>query len=353
MTNIDYFSNKDNFSKYLRIESECVCPGISEESLNVTIAIPTFGRADLLREAILSCLSQTFNEKYEILVVDNDPGTDSDSARILHELNDGRITYYKNKENIGCLPNFNRCIELARGRYIIMLHTDDLLDPEFLDIVMPIVGKHPEIDMLVPGKRILRNGIFEKQKGFPAISKYLGLADRVVRIAPKDFALYNIVGGPMGILMKREYCLELGGFDENTHPVADYAFWTRYATAFNSLLLPMELGTYRFIDNISSGAGIAEQYLIHEHRLISALISQNGYGRAMKGYLFEYIHFRARRLSINPLDIFMKTCGKPYKPGILNRLMFVWVVFVRSASYLARLISSRIKARRPESLASH
>ena len=146
MTDSRYFINKDFYSKHSHVNSLLIKASKFAEPLKYSIVIPTYGRADLLKDALESCFRQTYSGDIEILVVDNDPVRENATEELISEISDDRIAYYKNAENIGCLPNFNRCIELAKSEYIIMLHTDDLLDSGFLDTVIPLLEDNADID---------------------------------------------------------------------------------------------------------------------------------------------------------------------------------------------------------------
>src|SRR5690349_24713204 len=45
---------------------------------------------------------------------------------------DPRVRLVRNESNAGVQANWNRCLELARGRYFKLLPQDDLLAPECL-----------------------------------------------------------------------------------------------------------------------------------------------------------------------------------------------------------------------------
>ena len=73
-----YFAPEDCFAAYRQVPSELVIDGGALATPAITIAIPTFRRPDLLREAISSALSQRTDCPYEVIVVDND--TDREGA---------------------------------------------------------------------------------------------------------------------------------------------------------------------------------------------------------------------------------------------------------------------------------
>jgi len=108
----------------------------------VTIAIPTYNRVDLLKEAIESVLSQTYKD-FELLICDN-ASTDN-TEKMVSTFSDPRIKYHKNKNNIGMMNNWNKCVELSRGKYLMILGDDDKLYPEFLKTSLEVHRDNPKI----------------------------------------------------------------------------------------------------------------------------------------------------------------------------------------------------------------
>ena len=86
----------------------------------VSVIIPFYEGIDWLREAIDSVLSQTFDD-YEIIVVND--GSNEDTSDFLRQYGE-KIVYIK-KENGGPSTARNVGIEIATGRYIAFLDSDD------------------------------------------------------------------------------------------------------------------------------------------------------------------------------------------------------------------------------------
>lgn len=96
----------------------------------VTIAIPTYNRADgFLEEALKSALQQSY-DPIEVLVSDN-CSTDATSD-LVKKYDQTDLRYIRHEKNLGALGNFNFCVEAARGEYFLMLHDDDRIDPDFV-----------------------------------------------------------------------------------------------------------------------------------------------------------------------------------------------------------------------------
>jgi glycosyltransferase involved in cell wall biosynthesis len=91
----------------------------------VDIIIPVYNRAALVREAIASALDAAPGVPVEIIVVD-DASTD-ETWESLRGYNDPRIRCVRMETNGGQSSARNRGLDLARGKYIKFLDSDDLL----------------------------------------------------------------------------------------------------------------------------------------------------------------------------------------------------------------------------------
>lgn len=92
-----------------------------------SIVIPTFNRKNDLKFAI-TCLLQQSYKNFEIIVSDNH-STD-DTEKIIQQLCSKKIKYNKNDKNLGWIPNLEKGISLAKGKYIILHGDDDFLFEE-------------------------------------------------------------------------------------------------------------------------------------------------------------------------------------------------------------------------------
>ena len=101
------------------------------KSVFFSVIIPTYNQGSLLKKAISSVLSQTFQD-YEIIVVD-DLSKDQ-TQKIVQEFNNDKIIYKKmnNNKNIG--KSRNEGIRLSKGQWIAFLDSDDLWYPKRLKI---------------------------------------------------------------------------------------------------------------------------------------------------------------------------------------------------------------------------
>jgi glycosyltransferase involved in cell wall biosynthesis len=105
---------------------------INEQPL-VSVGIPTYNRPEGLRRT-LECITKQTYKNLEIIVSDNcSPGGDTEAVVREFMVNDSRIQYFRQKENIGSFYNFQFVHEKAQGEYFAWAADDDDRTPEYLE----------------------------------------------------------------------------------------------------------------------------------------------------------------------------------------------------------------------------
>ena len=131
----------------------------------ITIAIPTYKRPKYLKQAIDSAVNQkNVNINYDIIVVNNDPETDMSYIENQYKSSAVSVSFFTNDHNLGMLGNVNRCVELARGKYISFLHDDDLLLDDYICSIGSVL-KNNNIPCLIPKRYLLFEGKSGKKNG--------------------------------------------------------------------------------------------------------------------------------------------------------------------------------------------
>jgi glycosyltransferase involved in cell wall biosynthesis len=100
------------------------------EKIDISVVIPTFNRANLLRRAVESVLRQT-RKPDEIIVVD-DGSTDDTSAVALSF---GKSIRYVRQQNAGSSAARNRGVQEARCEWIAFLDSDDVWTEAHLESI--------------------------------------------------------------------------------------------------------------------------------------------------------------------------------------------------------------------------
>lgn len=116
--------------------------------IKFSITIPAY-KGKFLREAIESCMAQTY-QNYELIIVDDcSPEKLKDIVKPF--LNDNRIKFYRNKKNCGALnvvDNWNICLSYCTGDYVICMGDDDRLLPCCLEEYAKLINQYPNIGVV-------------------------------------------------------------------------------------------------------------------------------------------------------------------------------------------------------------
>jgi glycosyltransferase involved in cell wall biosynthesis len=94
-----------------------------------SVVIPVYNRADVVGDAIRSVLAQTFQD-FEIIVVDD--GSRDNPRAVVESFADPRIRFHR-QENRGGGAARNAGIDLAHGRLVAFLDSDDHYLPQHLE----------------------------------------------------------------------------------------------------------------------------------------------------------------------------------------------------------------------------
>ena len=114
-----------------------------------SIIMPTYNTPyNYLMEAVQSIVNQTFVE-YELIIIDDASVeyTDSNELNKIYSLSE-KIKVIKNNHNKGVAGALNSGLEIARGKYIVRMDSDDIAEPYRLEHQISFLEKNPEIAFL-------------------------------------------------------------------------------------------------------------------------------------------------------------------------------------------------------------
>jgi hypothetical protein len=188
---------------------------------SITVCIPTYNYAHYLGAAISSVLEQSYGD-FELLIAD-DASSDNTAEVVQPFLADERVKFMPNEVNHGMFANFNRCIEIAQGRYIKFLMADDWLAKDFLAEMGALLDENPGLALATSAGWLVDDegaAFGEQQQHFdsgPIVTR-----SRVVEESSRGF---NVVGMPTCTLVRTEAMRAAGGFDADYAPAADVNLW--------------------------------------------------------------------------------------------------------------------------------
>jgi len=217
----------------------------------VSVIIPTYNRANLLVGAIRSVLAQSYRD-FEIIV--SDDGSTDDTKEAIAKFGD-KVKYIYN-ENSG-LPSVarNAGLNIANGKYIAFLDSDDLWLPDKLNTQSVIMENNPSVGMVCSNAIIYGNDSLEKRYLEPGQGKS---GDVFSNLLKNNFIITSTC------LIRKDILEQLGRFTESRllRGIEDYDLWLRVARTWNVIYIDEPLVYYRDIprESIRSNQDAA-QYL--------------------------------------------------------------------------------------------
>lgn len=192
----------------------------------VSIIIPTYNRASLIKKAVESLLNQTY-KNIEILIID-DCSTD-DTEKVIKYYRDDRIIYTKLEINQGAPAARNFGISKANGELIAFLDSDDRWESTKLEKQVKKLSEDKKIGVVYTGIKKISSS-----------STKLLLPQKRKNIL-NDLLIGNCVGSTSTVLIRKDLLLKVGGFDLSFKSCQDWDLFIRLAliTEFDYIQEPL------------------------------------------------------------------------------------------------------------------
>lgn len=194
----------------------------------VSIVIPVYNQWSTTWECLVSILRNTEGISYEVIVADD---SSQDETVHIATLAPG-VRHITNEINIGFLRNCNRAARDAKGKYLLLLNNDTIVQPDWLAPLIQAMEQNDEVGMVGP-MLLYPNGRVQEAGG---IIWRDGSGWNYGRHDVPDRPEYNYIKetdyiSGACLLLKRTLWDEIGGFDERFAPAyyedTDLAFEVR------------------------------------------------------------------------------------------------------------------------------
>ncbi len=190
----------------------------------ISIAIPSFNRAELLLRAVGSVQAQT-DPNWELFIID-DQSTDSawNVAQMLTN-QDERIQCERNAHNRGLAGNFSYAATKGQAPYVLLLAADDQLAPDFLERMRKTGMQRGGLGLLC-GRRVLFYPRTKRRVPYaiPLEGQYAP-GSTVARALANG----NLYGLYSSVVMRREALRAVGGIASDNPWAGDYEAFARIA----------------------------------------------------------------------------------------------------------------------------
>lgn len=207
----------------------------------VSFIVPCYRLAHLLPECINSILSQTYRD-LEVLIMDD--ASPDNTAEVAKAFSDPRVRYIRNDPNLGHLRNYNKGIDMSRGKYIWLISADDYLrKPYVLEKYVEALEANPSAGYaFCPGYGVLNGRETELIGRYPVREQ----RDRVVpgHELLRKLLWWNFVLAASG-LVRRECYNQLGDFPLDMPWAGDWYLWCLFALHFDVAYFAEPMVCYR------------------------------------------------------------------------------------------------------------
>jgi len=188
-----------------------------------SVLVPTYNQAQYLPDCLGSLLKQTF-QNWEAVIV-NDGSTDHTTTVLNeYELKDARFRVF-HKRNGGVASALNEGLKQAKGEWILWLSSDDLFEPDKMEIHLKEIGANSKARFFHTACSILDD-----------VSGHKTMEDMETRKPAREWETLmlfyaNYVNG-ISIAVHREVFDHAGNFSEEYKCGQDFDLWLKASAQY-------------------------------------------------------------------------------------------------------------------------
>jgi len=198
----------------------------------LSVIIASYNHQDYIAETLRSIEEQTFGD-FEIIIVDDGS---SDKTVEVAKSAQSRAQIYT-QQNQGVVAARNRGVDLAKGKYICFVDSDDVVLPERFAKQVPLLDSNSELGLVFADALIIDSQ-----------GAKIGKFGDVYPVVPGDVAqmlALHYCFTPMITVMVRADILRKTGPFEKPGPISDYMKWIEVAHISKVHYDPEPLGCWR------------------------------------------------------------------------------------------------------------
>lgn len=205
----------------------------------ISVMIPHYNRVAYLQKTLESVLAQVTEDlQMEITVLDDCSDTELPDQTV-YRFNHPQVKLIKNEKNLGQMGNINKCIDLARGTWIHILHSDDLVLPGFYQAVRSTAAQFGHA-----GAIFTRHQFIDDRGKVLYLSAALSQVTGTIPGWFEKIAKQQQIQTP-SIVVKKSVYQDVGKFDSGFVMCEDWEMWVRISRKYDVVFIPEVLAAYR------------------------------------------------------------------------------------------------------------
>lgn len=233
------------------------CPKIS-------ICMPTYNYGRFLHKTIESVLEQSFTD-FELLIIDDCSQDESEKVLAAYAARDNRITVRLNERNIGMVPNWNACLQAARGTYVKYLFGDDFLSsPDALRKMVDCLDDDPSVSLVATA----RNMVNEQSDVISSLVTFFKddvlPGTEVINLCLREHQ--NLIGEPTAVMFRREQAVR--GFDARYRQIVDMEMWFYLLEQGRFAYITEPLVSFRLHDGQQTAKNLETMVVLDDYMLL-------------------------------------------------------------------------------------
>jgi alpha-1,3-rhamnosyltransferase len=200
----------------------------------ISVVISAYNHERYVQETLKSILAQTYTDIELIIVNDGSPdNTHKKIEEILPACHSclSRVEYI-NKQNEGVIRSLNKCLALAQGQYVYFIASDDVAEPQAIEVLHNFLDQHPDYGLAVGNNKIIdsqsqrcywgrkRELLYNPDEAYAlTFGDYLHKRNPDINFNGSDFGSYpQLLSGnyvPNGFLVRKNLLDKIGGYSES------------------------------------------------------------------------------------------------------------------------------------------
>ena len=233
---------------------------MESEKNSISIIIPSYNRAQLLKETLKSIESQS-SDNWECIIVDDFSKDDTKDVVLEYSKRNVHFAYYLNEHKKGAQGARNTGLDHAKNDWVIFFDSDNKMHPDFIEVMSSLITNDNGIDVLACCSDVI--DIEKGNTGKVMNPRCKGnIHDNL--FTNKSYVDYNQA------IIRKSRLFEIGGLDEDCPSMQEWDTHIRLSNVAKYDMIEQSLVDYYVGGNdaISSNTkreAIGRLYILRKH----------------------------------------------------------------------------------------